>query len=163
MKGQLEGKHVWCLLDSGAAVSVVRYSALLDSVKGNIRGSNALVVGANGTPLDVMTPVHCSASSVDTCALFSILGIGVSILGKYMYVTNAHHIVYHRIFNIYGTYRVCFWHVCKLFGLVVLERNYNFLHARYGHHKVSCAHTTLKSLLTLLATMQCPVAWVEKQ
>ena len=64
MKGQLEGKHVWCLLDSGAAVSVVRYSALLDSVKGNIRGSNALVVGANGTPLDVMTPVHCSASSV---------------------------------------------------------------------------------------------------
>ena len=43
-----------CLLDSGAAVSVVRYSALLDLVKGNIRSSNALVVGANGTPLDVM-------------------------------------------------------------------------------------------------------------
>ena len=46
MKGQLERQHGRCLLDSGAAVSVVRYSALLDSVKGNIRSSNALVVGA---------------------------------------------------------------------------------------------------------------------
>ena len=145
----------WCLF--------VRYSSLVDSVKGNIRSSNALAVGANGTPLDVMTPVYCSASSVDTCALFSILGIGVSILGKYMYVTNAHDIVYHCIFNIYGTCRVCFWHVCKLFGLVVLQGNFNFLHARYGHCKVSCAHTTLKSLLTLMATMHYLVSMIEKQ
>ena len=40
--------------------SVVRYSALLDSVKGNIRCSNALVVGANGTPLDVMGKITLS-------------------------------------------------------------------------------------------------------
>ena len=60
VKGQLEGQHVSCLLDSGAAVSVVRYSALLDSVKGNIRSSNALVVSANGTPLDVMGMITLS-------------------------------------------------------------------------------------------------------
>ena len=62
VKGQLEGQHVSCLLDSGATVSVVRYSALLDSVKGNIRSSNAfkLVVGANGTPLDVMGMITLS-------------------------------------------------------------------------------------------------------
>ena len=60
VKGQLEGQHVRCLLDSGAAVSVVWYSSLLDSVKGNIPSSNALVVGANGTPLDVMGKITLS-------------------------------------------------------------------------------------------------------
>ena len=43
-------------------MSVVRYSALLDSVKGNIRSSNALVVGANGTPLDVMGMITLSVN-----------------------------------------------------------------------------------------------------
>ena len=67
VKGQLEGKHVRCLLDFGAAMSVVRYSSLLDLVKGNIRSSNALVVGMNGTPLDVMGKITLS---VYTWAVF---------------------------------------------------------------------------------------------
>ena len=45
---------VECLLDSGAAVSVVRFSVLSDSDKGRIRHSNVQVMGANGSPLDVM-------------------------------------------------------------------------------------------------------------
>ena len=45
---------VECLLDSGAAVSVVRFSVLSDSEKGRIRHSNVQVMGANGSPLDVM-------------------------------------------------------------------------------------------------------------
>ena len=54
VKGQLEGQMVECLLDSGAAVSVVRFSVLSDSEKGRIRHSNVQVMGANGSPLDVM-------------------------------------------------------------------------------------------------------------
>eukprot|EP00731_Ephydatia_muelleri_P024410 Em0016g681a len=53
-KGQLEGQMVECLFDSGAAVSVVRFSVLSDSEKGRIRHSNVQVMGANGSPLDVM-------------------------------------------------------------------------------------------------------------
>ncbi|KAL5484275.1 hypothetical protein EMCRGX_G020744 [Ephydatia muelleri] len=45
---------VECLFDSGAAVSVVRFSVLSDSEKGRIRHSNVQVMGANGSPLDVM-------------------------------------------------------------------------------------------------------------
>ena len=45
---------VECLLDSGPAVSVVRFSVLSDSEKGRIRNSNVQVMGANGSPLDVM-------------------------------------------------------------------------------------------------------------